>query len=177
MRASLIVAPLVLLTLFATPAIGQDVTTETVEGVRNFRRVGTTIACAGAITPQAVPEIASMGFASIINMRMDDEPGNDVVAARAAADAAGIRYVHIPWNGQPNEDVARQFLEAITSDGTEPAFVHCAGGGRAATMWMIKRIAVDGWEVERASEEAIALGAGNPESRRFAAEYALANRR
>lgn len=177
MRASLIAAPLLLLTLLPSPTAAQDVVTEEVEGVRNFRRIGTTIACAGAITADAVPQIASMGFASIINLRMPDEPGNDVDGSRAAAEAAGVRYVHIPWNGQPNEEVAGRFLDAITEDGAEPAFVHCGGGGRAATMWLIKRIAVDGWEVERAEEEAIALGAGNPEGRRFAVEYALANRR
>ena len=174
MRASLIA---VLLALVAVPALGQEVTTEEVDGVRNLRRIGTTIACAGAIEARAVPDIAAMGFVSIINLRMPDEPGNDVDGSRVAAQTAGIRYVHIPWNGQPNEEVAGQFLDAITTPDTEPAFVHCAGGGRAATMWMIKRIAVDGWDVERATEEAIALGAGNPESRRFAAEFARANRR
>lgn len=176
MRVSLLIAPLVFL-LLQTPGFGQSVTTEDVEGVTNFRRLGTTIACAGAITPQAVPEIASMGFVSIINLRLPEEPGNDVEGSRAAAETAGVRYVHIPWNGMPNPDVAAQFLDAITTDGAEPAFVHCAGGGRAATMWLIKRIAVDGWDVERATEEAIALGAGNPERRRFAIEFAQANPR
>ena len=52
-----------------------------------------------------------------------------------------------------------------------------AGGDRAATMWLIKRIAVDHWDVERATEEAIALGQGNPDRRQFAIEYAQANRR
>jgi uncharacterized protein (TIGR01244 family) len=177
MRAWLLAFPLLLLTLFATAAAAQDVTTEEVDGIRNLRRIGTTIACAGAIEARAVPDIARMGFVSIINMRMPEEPGNDVEGSRAAAATAGVRYVHIPWNGQPNDDVANQFLDAITQPDTEPAFVHCAGGGRAATMWMIKRIAVDGWEVERADEEAVALGAGNPDGRRWAAEYALAHRR
>ena len=44
-------------------------------------------------------------------------------------------------------------------------------------MWLIKRIAVDRWDVERATEEAIALGQGNPAARQFAIEYAQANRR
>jgi protein tyrosine phosphatase (PTP) superfamily phosphohydrolase (DUF442 family) len=45
---------------------------------------------------------------------------------------------------------ADKFLDAITTKGTEPAFIHCAGGGRATTMWFIKRIAVDHWDAERA---------------------------
>jgi len=171
------VLALVVVGLLAGSAFAQDVVREEVEGVRNFARVGTTIACAGAITPSAVPEIARMGFVTIVNLRMPDEPGNDVDAERAAAQAAGVRFEYIPWDGMPNEEVAARFLDAITTDGAEPAFVHCAGGGRAATMWMIKRIAIDHWDVERADTEAVALGAGNPAGRRWAAEYAQAHMR
>ena len=35
----------------------QQVTKETVPGIRNFARVETTVACAGAITPEVVPVI------------------------------------------------------------------------------------------------------------------------
>ena len=171
------VATLVLASVCVSPAFGQEVTREEVEGIRNFARVGTTIACAGAITAEAVPEIARMGFASIINLRLADERGNDVEGARAAADAAGIRYIHIPWDGSDDPAVAKQFLDVILGSGTEPAFVHCAGGGRAASMWLIKRIAGDHWDVERATEEAIALGATNQRMREFAIRYAQANHR
>jgi protein tyrosine phosphatase (PTP) superfamily phosphohydrolase (DUF442 family) len=73
--------------------------------------------------------------------------------------------------------VAEQFLDAITSQGVEPAFVHCAGGGRAATMWLLKRIAIDHWDVERATEEAIALGQTNEVVRQFAIDYGQAHQR
>jgi uncharacterized protein (TIGR01244 family) len=170
-------AALLLIAVFAGPAFTQSVVTEEVEGVRNFRRIGTTIACAGAITTDAVPEIARMGFASIINLRLAEEPGNDVEGARAAAETAGVNYIHIPWDGSDNFDVFTQFLDAMEQSGVEPAFIHCAGGGRAATMWMIKRISLDHWDVRQAEEEAIALGAGNPERRRFAIRFAQANHR
>lgn len=170
-------AAFVLVGVLAGQALAQDVVTEDVEGVRNFRRIGTTIACAGAITPSAVPEIARMGFVSIINLRLAEEPGNDVEAATAAAEAAGIRYIHIPWDGSDDPVAFTKFLDAISGAGVEPAFVHCAGGGRAATMWLIKRIALDHWDVAQAEEEAIALGATDPERRRFAITFASANHR
>ena len=78
--------------------------------------------------------------------------------------------------GESNLDVqaliaaAGAFLDAITTKGAEPAFIHCAGGNRAATMWLIKRLAVDHWEVDRAVKEATALGQTNETLRTFAIE-------
>jgi uncharacterized protein (TIGR01244 family) len=178
MRVSIFGASsLVLVGLLASPALGQDVVREEVEGIRNFARVGTTIACAGAITTGAIPDIEEMGFASVINLRRATEEGANVEAEAAAVAATEMKYFHIPYDGSADPAVAEQFLDAITSEGVEPAFVHCAGGGRAATMWLVKRIAVDHWDVERATEEAIALGQGNPDRRQFAIEYGQANQR
>ena len=67
--------------------------------------------------------------------------------------------------------------EGITTKGAEPAFIHCAGGNRAATMWLIKRIAVDHWDVDRATKEATLLGQTNPTMRQFAIDFAQAHRR
>ena len=162
----------------AVPVLAQQVTTESVDGIRNFRRLETTIACAGAITAESVPEIKKFGFVSIINLRLASEPGAEVKKEAAAAEAAGLRYFHIPFSGQsPDPAVAGQFLDAISSAGAEPAFVHCAGGNRAAVMWMIKRIAIDHWEVDRAVAEAEALGMTSETLRAFAIQYAQANHR
>jgi uncharacterized protein (TIGR01244 family) len=159
-------------------ALAQQVTTETVSGVTNFRRLETTVACAGATTAQAVPEIKKMGFASIVNLRAANEPGADVESEAAAAKAAGIRYYHIPFNGRsPDPAVADRFVEAITTDGSEPAFIHCTGGNRAAAMWMIKRLVVDGWDADRAGAEAEALGMTSPALKQFAVDYAKSRAR
>jgi uncharacterized protein (TIGR01244 family) len=153
-------------------APAQQVTKENVPGVRNFLRLETTVACAGSITPESVPEIKKMGFVSIINLRLADESGANVEEEAAAAKAAGVRYFHIPFVGKPDPVAASGFLDAITSEGAEPAFIHCAGGNRAATMWLLKRLAVDHWELDRAVQEAAALGQTNPELRQFAIDYA-----
>ena len=137
----------------AVPAKGQEVTKESVPGVTNFARVQTTVACGGAIKPEAIPELKKMGFVSIINLRQATEPGADVEAESAAATAAGVRYYHIPFDGsKPDPAVADKFLDAITTKGTEPAFIHCSGGNRAATMWLIKRLVVDHCYVDRESK-------------------------
>src|SRR6266480_3425072 len=50
--------------LTATMASAQ-VVKQDVPGIRNFAKVESTVACAGAITPAAIPEIKKMGYASI----------------------------------------------------------------------------------------------------------------
>jgi uncharacterized protein (TIGR01244 family) len=154
------------------------VTKENVPGITNLARLETTVACAGATRAEAIPEIKKMGFASVINLRQASEPGADIEAEAAAAKAAGLRFFHIPFNGQtPDPAVADQFLAAITTKGSEPAFIHCSGGNRAAAMWLIKRLVVDRWDVDRATKEATALGLTSPALKQFAADYAQTHKR
>ena len=70
--------------LAATTASAQVVRQE-VPGIRNFAKVESTVACAGAITPAAIQEIKNMGYASIINLRQASETGADVEGEAAAA--------------------------------------------------------------------------------------------
>jgi uncharacterized protein (TIGR01244 family) len=161
----------------AAPAFAQQVTKPEVAGVRNFARLETTVACAGATGAEALPEIKKMGFVSVINLRLATETGAEVEKEAEAAKAAGLRYFHVPFAGKPDPKAAAAFLDAITTKGAEPAFIHCAGGNRAATMWLIKRLAVDRWEADRAVTEAAALGQSSEELRKWAIEYGQANKR
>ncbi len=119
-----------------------------------------------------------MGFVTIINLRESSEPGANVEAEEAAAKQVGLRYYHIPFNANmPDTAAADKFIEAITAKGSEPAFIHCSGGNRAATMWLIKRLVVDHWDVDRATKEAGDLGQTNPKLRQWAIAYAQAHKR
>jgi len=164
--------------LAASPARAQEVTKENVDGVTNFNRLETTIACAGATKATAVAELKKMGFASIVNLRQANEAGADLEQEEAAAKAVGIRYYWIPFNGQmPDPAVADKFLDAITAKDSDPAFIHCATGNRASAMWMIKRLVVDHWDVDRASKEATALGLTSGALKQFAIDYAQTHKR
>jgi len=180
MRSRFLIAVGALATVWlaASPVWAQQATREAVPGVTNFARVETTVACAGATKVEAIPAIKKMGFVSIINLRQPTEPGADIDAEEAAAKAAGMRYFSIPFDGAaPDPAAADRFLDAITTKGSEPAFVHCASGNRAATMWLIKRLAVDHWDVERATTEAAGLGLANPALKQFAIDYARSHER
>ena len=135
-----------------------QVTKETVPGITNLARVETTVACAGAVTPSAVAEIKKMGFTVIYNLRLASEPGADIEAEAAAAKAAGINFIHLPFNNaSPDPAVVDQFLKSIAEKGNQPAFIHCASGNRASAMWMIKRVLLDKWD----------LGKHRPKQRRL----------
>lgn len=157
----------------AAQETASDVTAPDVAGVTHFRRLGDTIACGGATSPEAVTEIKKMGFVADINFRRPSEPGANVEGEGAAAKAAGLRYYNIPFDGEhPSDAAVTKFLEVITKPGNQPAYIHCSGGNRASTMWFIKRMVVDHWDEERAFQEATALGMTSPELKKFAIEYA-----
>jgi len=153
-------------------ANAQQVKKSTVPGVVNFSQVETTVACAGATTPESLAEIKKMGFNSVINLRMATEPNAKIEEEAAAAKAAGINFVHLPFNeSMPDTAIIDQFLKTITDSKNQPAFIHCASGNRAAMMWFIKRVMVDKWDVDRASDEATQLGMTKPSLKTIAMNY------
>src|SRR6266513_332279 len=94
------------------------------------------------------------------------------VACGGAMKAADLKFFHIPFNtSSPDPAVPETFLRTLTTPGNEPAYIHCASGNRAAAMWMIKRIALDHWDTDRAGTEAAALGLTNPTLKQFAIDY------
>ena len=163
---------------FGRAAAAQQVTKQSVPGVTNFAKLETTIACGGATTPEAVPEIKKMGYAAIVNMRLSSEPGANVEGEAAAAKAVGIRFYHIPFStATPDPAVADEFLKTIAAPENNPAYIHCASGNRVSAMWMIKRMVVDHWDADRAYTEANALGLTSPALKQFALDYAQTHSR
>ncbi len=119
------IAPLTIGGCLIAAAASAQVVRQDVPGIRNFAKIETTVACAGAITPAAIPEIKRMGYASIINLRLPSEPGADIEGNIAAAKAAGIPYYHIPFSAAaPDPAVVDTFLKTITAPGVQPAFIH-----------------------------------------------------
>jgi uncharacterized protein (TIGR01244 family) len=168
----LLVLTVLLAAICGAAPYAQTVTKGSVPGVTNFARVETTIACAGATTPAAVAELKKMGFASVVNLREASEPGAEIDAEAAAAKAAGINFIHLPFNtAKPDPVVVDNFLKAVTDRRNDPAFIHCASANRAAAFWMIKRMAIDKWDADRAGTEAAALGLMNPVLKAFALDY------
>jgi uncharacterized protein (TIGR01244 family) len=153
-----------------------QVTADTVSGITNLKRLESTVACAGATTPESMRAVKDMGFASVVNLRRASEPNANVDAESAAAKAAGLRYVHLPFDSAaPDPAVVDRFVAAARDSANQPMFIHCASGNRASAMWLIKRVVIDGWTIERATDEAEKLGLEHEQLKKFATDYAKAH--
>ena len=161
------------------PASAQQVTKQTVPGVTNFAKLETTVACGGATTPEAVPELKKMGFASIINLRLPI--GSRRQRRRRSRRREGRRHQLLQHPVQRPVAGSRRWPTSSSrrspTPGNEPAYIHCAAGNRAGAMWMIKRLVVDHWDTDKAFTEATALGLTSPALKQFAIDYAQTHKR
>jgi uncharacterized protein (TIGR01244 family) len=144
-------------------------------GVPNYTRVDATVACAGATPVAAIPELKKNGFAAMINFRTAEEEGADIEASKAAAAKVGIKYIHIPFR-TPTAENADAFLKAVADPTNQPVYIHCASANRVGAMWLIKRVKLDGWDVDRATKEAETIGLRAANLKQFALDYLAAKR-
>jgi uncharacterized protein (TIGR01244 family) len=157
--------------LLTVPLVAQ-VQKQDMPGIRNYSRVDATVACGGATDPSAMAALRKDGFASVINLRLASEEGASVEAGRAAAQAAGLKYIHLPFSGaSPDPAVVDSFLAAVADRSNQPVYIHCGSANRVGSFWMIKRALQDEWPVEKAREEAQAIGLTSQGLTTFATEY------
>jgi uncharacterized protein (TIGR01244 family) len=160
----------VLCLALASPLAAQ--TKQDYPGVSNFTRVDATIACGGAAEVAALDALKKDGFKSVINLRVATEPGVNLEENQAKAKALGLNYVHIPFSaGSPDTKVIDTFLATIADKSNQPAFVHCASANRVGAVWLAKRVLQDNYSIEKATQEAKAIGLSNPGLEKFALQY------
>src|SRR5439155_24811724 len=94
MRTRLSVTVIVVL---AATTVRAQVTKENVPGIANFARVETTVACGGAIKPEAVAELKQRGFRSIFDLQLASERTANIDGEAAAAKEAGMNFIHVPF--------------------------------------------------------------------------------
>jgi uncharacterized protein (TIGR01244 family) len=160
----------------SVPALAQ-VQKKEVAGIRNYSRVDATVGCGGQVDPAAMRSLKSEGYVSVINLRLPTEEGANVEAGRAAAQAAGLKYIHLPFNAAtPDPKVVESFLAAVADKSNQPVFIHCGSANRVGGVWMIKRVLQDKWSNERALAEAEAIGLTSPQLKAFATDYIAQHR-
>jgi uncharacterized protein (TIGR01244 family) len=150
---------------------------EDVAGIRNFTRVDATIACAGATEDAAIPGLAARGYKSIVNLRLAGETGVNLDASKAAAEGAGLKYIHLPLDGrEPDVKIADAFIAAVTDTTNQPVFIHCGSANRVGALWLAKRMLIDKWDQARAVEEAKMIGLSSEALEQFALDYVRSKR-
>jgi uncharacterized protein (TIGR01244 family) len=141
-------------------------------GVTNFTRVDATVACGGATEVSTLDALKKDGFKTVINLRVATEPGVNLEENQAKAKALGLNYVHIPFSGgSPDPKVVDTFLATIADKTNQPVFVHCASAQRVGTVWLVKRVLQENYSIDKATQEAKAIGLSNPGLEKFALQY------
>lgn len=168
---------LVPITIALALVVAPQLQKEAIDGIRNYTKVDATIGCAGATDPKAMAAIAGNGYKAVLNLREAAENGALIPESKAAAEAAGLTFINLPFTGSaPDPAVADQFLKIVTNTENQPLFINCGSANRVGALWLIKRMLVDRWEEARAVEEARAIGLSGDELQKWALEY-VAKRR
>lgn len=93
---------------------------------------------AGQIDAGEVAHFAALGFKTIINNRPDREDPDQPSAAeiRAAAEAAGITYHHLPYAGQTPPNVVGETAKLL-EESSGPVLAYCRTGTRSIKAWAL----------------------------------------
>ena len=158
------------------PAVNQQ--KETLPGAQSYTRINANVACGGAVSLDALPELKRRGFVAVINLRDPNERGANVEAEGEAARSAGLTYINLPMNHTMPHDaeIVEAFLKAVTDPANQPVYIHSVQAHRVASVWLIKRVLVDGWSTERGLAEADVIAwsdnsRNSARARQFALDY------
>ena len=120
-----------------------------------FRTIDETILVAGQIAPTDIAAAAARGVRTIINNRPDGEQAGQPTSAEmeAAADAAGLDYVHIPID---HSGFTMEQVEAMAAALARPApaLAFCRSGTRSTYLWALARGAAGDQPAEIAAKAA-----------------------
>ena len=149
-----------------------QVTKQERAGIVNFSRVDAVVACGGATDTAALDGLKADGFKTIINLRTAGEQGANLEQNAARAKALGLNYISIPFaTQQPDPKAVDAFLGEIAKKNNQPVYVHCGAASRVGAFWLVKRVLQDGWTIEKATEEAKAIGLRGEPLEKFALDY------
>ncbi len=141
-------------------------------GIRNFLKLSDQVWTGGQPWPEHFTKLKDAGIKVIINLRPHAEYEGQREETKVKE--LGMGYFNIPVDGgAPDELDADDFLE-LTDEQLKngPVYIHCAVGTRVGAFWMIRRVMRDGWEYEKALEEANKIGLNNhPRLTEFAKDY------
>src|SRR6476660_4139395 len=103
-----------------------------------FVSVGDDMFIGGQPTEKALRELKAKGVTTIVNLRMPEEMARVGFDEAALAKELGIKYVHIPMRGTPENPYGPKQLDTFTeamasADGK--VLLHCTVAWRASHLW------------------------------------------
>jgi protein tyrosine phosphatase (PTP) superfamily phosphohydrolase (DUF442 family) len=148
-------------------SLGLDPVVPKVSRIFNHVQVEARIATSGALTAQAVADIAEAGYGRVIDLLPQDNP-QALPDERALARRHGLAYHHIPVAfDAPTAADFEAFVQAMQSPGgtgesSEKIWVHCAANLRVTAFMALYGQRCMGWTKERARELIAEVWQPNP---------------
>jgi protein tyrosine/serine phosphatase len=120
----------------------------------NFHKVSDTLYRGAQPSNGFAKKLGELGVKTIVNLRAEDEEARQ--EQKQAVDA-GLRYfsVSMPGLSAPSDEQVTRVMDIINDPENQPVFIHCQrGSDRTGTIAAVYRISHDGWNAERAIDEA-----------------------
>ena len=130
-------------------------------GIPNFLKLTDQVWTGGQPWLEHLSKLKDAGIKVVINLRPHAE--HQGAREEAKVKELGMSYFNIPVEfNAPDELDADDFLK-LTDEQLKngPVFIHCTAAIRVGAFWMIRRALRDGWEFDKALEEANRIGLRN----------------
>lgn len=146
-----------LLMIFTLAAVGhaQESTSKAPANIeikiRNFGRMDERFYRGAQPSEKDFKDLAALGINTVIDLR--DDPAK---FERAAVEAQGMKYVHIPMIAKkyPTEEATKAFLKIANDPSTGKFYLHCAGGRhRTGAMGAVYRYEFYDWNFDQVYKE------------------------
>ena len=107
----------------------------------HFRDVTSEFAVSPQIWPVDIATARADGFRLIVNNRPDGEEAGQPTSAeiKAASEAAGLAYIHVPVSGRPTREQIETESTALAVAGG-PALAFCRSGTRSIMTWALGQL-------------------------------------
>ena len=153
-KTSLVLSALLFIPALSIAAEPQPKTKD----IPRFLKVATGLFRGGQPVNGGFEFLKTQGVKTIINLRQENDE-------ESAVRGLGMNYVHLPMDVDPfthatiPEAAIQKYFEILSNPENLPVFIHCRrGADRTGTMVGLFRMAVQGWNAERAYKEARDIG-------------------
>jgi uncharacterized protein (TIGR01244 family) len=98
-----------------------------------YRLVRPDLATGGQPSAEALAQLKSLGFATVVNLRT---PQEGAAEERAAVEAQGLRYVNVPFTLETFSLADVEAVEKVLADPSAgPVLLHCHSSNRVGAVW------------------------------------------
>lgn len=133
--------------------------TATQAGIKRFIQVDNRLWRGSQPDADGFRALRDLGVRTIVSLRNDE-------AERRVVESLGMTFVHIPvtmkpfgMSGELPSDAIARFFAIVDNPANGSVFLHCRrGADRTGTFVALYRIARQGWDPDRAYDEARGLG-------------------